>query len=102
MKDGAGGADPTRVDRIGPVGALGLDTSSAGLCLCGPVTPACAFFAGAGLLLMGILFTVICVPEGRRESAGLAVGLRTPPCTWAPGSPPWSTRTATCSAWSSE
>jgi hypothetical protein len=64
MTDGADGPDPTRVDRIGPVGALVLYTSSAGLCLCGPVMLACTFFADAGLLLMGILFTVICIPVG--------------------------------------
>ncbi|NEC85361.1 hypothetical protein [Streptomyces sp. SID12501] len=64
MTDGADGPDPTRVDRIGPVGALVLYSSAAGLCLCGPVMPAGTFFAGAGLLLGGILFTVLCIPVG--------------------------------------
>lgn len=62
--DGADGPGPTRVDRIGPLGALLLYFSSAMMGLCGPVMLACTFLADAGILLGGILCTVLCTPLG--------------------------------------
>ncbi|WP_329172357.1 hypothetical protein [Streptomyces sp. NBC_01477] len=55
---------PTHVSRLGPLGAGYLYAASAVMCLCGPVVLACTAFAGAGLLVTGILFTVVLLPLG--------------------------------------
>ncbi|GAA3900889.1 hypothetical protein GCM10023084_61680 [Streptomyces lacrimifluminis] len=64
MADDVGGAEPTRVDRVGPSGALLLYFSAVVLGLCGPVMMACTYFAGPGLLPGGVLGTVIGTPLG--------------------------------------
>ncbi len=64
MADEIGGAEPTRVDRVGPFDAVLLYFSAVVLGLCGPVMTACASFAGPGLLLGGVLCTVLCTPLG--------------------------------------
>lgn len=68
MADDANGPEPTRVSEIGPHGALFLYSVAVGLCLCGPALLVSAAFAnsgdGAGLLLAGILSTVLCIPLG--------------------------------------
>ncbi|TDC64351.1 hypothetical protein [Streptomyces hainanensis] len=60
----ADGPEPTHVSRIGVFGALLLYSTAAALCLCGPVMLACTVLAGAGLLLGGVLSTVLCLPLG--------------------------------------
>ncbi|WP_030620276.1 DUF3592 domain-containing protein [Streptomyces fulvoviolaceus] len=70
MADSVNGPEPTQVSAIGPLGALFLYSCVAVLCLCGPVmlalTAFTAFtaFTGSGLMVMGIVFTVIFVPVG--------------------------------------
>ena len=62
----ASGREPTQTSRIGPCGALFLYSLAAGLCLSGPVLLTLAGFTGsaAGLLLAGVLCTVLCAPLG--------------------------------------
>ncbi|MEO3755238.1 hypothetical protein [Streptomyces sp. B6B3] len=64
MADDDSGPEPTRVSEIGLLGAVFLYSTAAGLCLCGPVMLAFGAFAGAGLLLAGVLCTVLCAPLG--------------------------------------
>ncbi|MCT9082615.1 DUF3592 domain-containing protein [Streptomyces fulvoviolaceus] len=64
MADSVNGPEPTQVSAIGPLGALFLYSCVAVLCLCGPVMLAATVFTGAGLMVMGIVFTVIFVPVG--------------------------------------
>ncbi|WP_329252284.1 hypothetical protein [Streptomyces canus] len=61
----ASGREPTQTSRIGPCAALFLYSTAAGLCLSGPVLLTVAGFTGtAGLLLAGVLCTVLCTPLG--------------------------------------
>ena len=62
--DDAVGPEPTRVSRVGPFDALFLYVTAVGLCLCGPVMLGFGFVAGPGLLLAGILCTLLCTPLG--------------------------------------
>ncbi|MDQ0766654.1 hypothetical protein [Streptomyces canus] len=66
MADDASGREPTQASRIGPCGALFLYSLAAGLCMSGPVLLIVAGFTGsaAGLLLAGVLCTVLCAPLG--------------------------------------
>ncbi|WP_328778492.1 hypothetical protein OHT68_03835 [Streptomyces canus] len=60
------GREPTQTSRIGPCGALFLYSTAAGLCLSGPVLLTVAGFTGSasGVLLAGVLCTVLCAPLG--------------------------------------
>lgn len=62
--DGASGPEPARVQRIGLFTALILCSTAAAMCLCGPVMLAGTVLAGAGLVLGGVLSTVLCTPLG--------------------------------------
>jgi len=68
--DGEGGVDGTygppleQVERISRLEAFLLYSSAVLLLLCGPVMLACTYFAGAPLLLGGVLCTVLCAPLG--------------------------------------
>ena len=68
--DGEGGVDGTygppleQVERISRLESFLLYSSAVLLVLCGPVMLACTYFAGAPLLLGGVLCTVLCAPLG--------------------------------------
>ncbi|MET7486146.1 hypothetical protein [Streptomyces sp. NPDC005538] len=52
------------VGQVGGVDAASLYLSAAVMFLCGPVMLAFAFFTGAELMVMGVVFTVVFVPVG--------------------------------------
>lgn len=67
MTDGGARPEPVRmklVDHVGPWDAVFLYAISAVLVLCGPVMLGFALFAGADLMVMGVVFTVVFVPVG--------------------------------------
>ncbi|MER5360125.1 hypothetical protein [Streptomyces sp. NPDC002785] len=60
MADGGDGIQWTQISRAG----FGQYEVAALMCLCGPVMLGFALFAGADLMVMGILFTVVFLPLG--------------------------------------
>ncbi|MGW3645933.1 hypothetical protein [Streptomyces sp. NPDC000878] len=67
MRDGTYGTygpPLEQVERISRLEAFLLYSSTVLLGLCGPVMLACTYFAGAPLLLGGVLCTVLCAPLG--------------------------------------
>ncbi|MDX3452201.1 hypothetical protein PV396_09660 [Streptomyces sp. ME02-8801-2C] len=64
MPDSTDSPEPTRVDRLGPFDALFLRVCAVLMGLCGPGLLACGFGAGVGVLLAGVLCTVLFVPMG--------------------------------------
>jgi len=64
VTDDAVGPEPRRVSRVGSFDALFMRFTAAGLGLCGPVMLGFGFVAGLGLLLVGILCTLLCTPLG--------------------------------------
>ncbi|MDT0318804.1 hypothetical protein [Streptomyces millisiae] len=64
MTDDGDGPGPVQASRIGPLGALFLYSLSVALVGSGPVMLVGAVLAGAGLLIGGVLCTVLCTPLG--------------------------------------
>ncbi|MFI1031774.1 hypothetical protein [Streptomyces sp. NPDC020951] len=64
MADDGDGPRWTQVSRAGPWGAASAYGGAAVMCLCGPVMLGSALLGAANLLVMGIVFTVVCLPLG--------------------------------------
>ncbi|MEU1517072.1 hypothetical protein ABZ490_33825 [Streptomyces sp. NPDC005811] len=64
MGDDTDGIRWTQVSRVGPWDAASLYGSAALTALCGPVMLGAHFLAGADLLGMGLVFTVVFLPVG--------------------------------------
>ncbi|MGW1786224.1 hypothetical protein ACWCQQ_45230 [Streptomyces sp. NPDC002143] len=64
MADDGHGPRWTQVSRVGPGGAASAYGSAAVMCLCGPVMLGSALLGAAGLMVMGIVFTVVFLPLG--------------------------------------